>query len=78
MVGFGPGSDIDVLVECGPEARVGFFGLFDMEQELSVRFVGRKAELNAPIMAVEMSGRIDAKTGKRANAFFRAFQSLDR
>lgn len=45
---FGPGSDIDVLVEFEPEARVGFFELFDMEQELSVLFGGRKVEINTP------------------------------
>ena len=45
---FGPGSDIDVLVEFEPEARVGFFELFDMEQELSVLLGGRKVEINTP------------------------------
>jgi predicted nucleotidyltransferase len=41
---FGPDSDIDVLVEFEPEARVGlrFFG---MEQELS-EILGRKVDLN--------------------------------
>jgi len=45
---FGPDSDIDVLVEFEPGARVGFFELFDMEQELSSLFGGRKVEINTP------------------------------
>ena len=45
---FGPNSDIDVLVEFEPGARVGFFELFDMEQELSGLFGGRKVEINTP------------------------------
>ena len=32
---FGPQSDVDVLVEFEPEARVGYFELADMEGELS-------------------------------------------
>lgn len=41
---FGPDSDIDVLVEFEPDARVGlrFFGI---EQELS-EILGRKVDLN--------------------------------
>ena len=42
---FRPDSDVDVLVEFEPEARVGFFGLYDMEQELSSFFGGRKVDL---------------------------------
>lgn len=45
---FQPGSDIDVLVEFGPESKVGFFELFDMEQELSRLLGGRKVDLNTP------------------------------
>jgi predicted nucleotidyltransferase len=45
---FRPESDIDVLVEFEPESRVGFFELFDMEQELSRLLGGRKVELNTP------------------------------
>lgn len=43
---FGPDSDLDVLVEFEPGARVGlrFFG---MEQELS-EILGRKVELHTP------------------------------
>jgi uncharacterized protein len=41
-------SDIDVLVEFEPEAKVGFFELYDMEQELSDIFDGRKIDLNTP------------------------------
>ena len=39
---FGHDSDIDVLVEFMPDARVGFFELFDMEEELSHILGGRK------------------------------------
>jgi predicted nucleotidyltransferase len=45
---FGPDSDIDVLVEFEPTARVGFFDLFDMEQELSHILGGRKVDMNTP------------------------------
>ncbi len=43
---FGPESDVDVLVEFEPGARVGlrFFG---MERELS-ELLGRKVDLNTP------------------------------
>src|SRR4030065_106060 len=41
---FRPDSDIDVLVEFEPEARVGFFELYDMEQELSNIIGGRKVD----------------------------------
>ena len=43
---FGPESDIDVLVEFQPEARVGF-EFFEMEREVSEAF-GRTVELNTP------------------------------
>ena len=45
---FRPDSDVDVLVEFEPGARVGFFELYDMEQELSLLFGGRKVDLNTP------------------------------
>jgi hypothetical protein len=41
-------SDIDVLVEFEPTSKVGFFELYDMEQELSDIFGGRKVEINTP------------------------------
>lgn len=41
-------SDIDVLVEFEPGARVGFFKLFNMEEELSHIFRGRKVDLRTP------------------------------
>src|SRR5690606_34320661 len=44
---FGPDSDIDVLVEFEPGARVGLFKLVGMEQELSA-LLGRKVDLNTP------------------------------
>lgn len=45
---FGPRSDIDVLVEFEPGHVPGFFGLFDMEEELSRLFGGRKVDLRTP------------------------------
>ncbi len=44
---FGPGSDVDVLVEFEAGHVPGFFGLFEMEEELSAAF-GRKVDLNTP------------------------------
>ena len=41
---FGPGSDIDFLVEFEPEARVGFLKLARMQRELSA-IVNRKVDL---------------------------------
>lgn len=43
---FGPGSDIDVLVEFEPDARTGF-AFFGMQDELS-QMLGRKVDLNTP------------------------------
>jgi predicted nucleotidyltransferase len=45
---FQPGSDVDVLVEFEPGARVGFFELYDMEQELSRLLGCRKVDMNTP------------------------------
>jgi len=45
---FGPDSDVDVLVEFEPQARVGLFELYDMEQELSALLGGRKVDMNTP------------------------------
>ena len=45
---FGPKSDIDVLVGFKPDARVGFFELYDMEQELLHLLRGRKVDINTP------------------------------
>ncbi len=41
-------SDIDILVEFEPGDTPGFFKLFDMEQELSSLFNGRKVDLRTP------------------------------
>ncbi|MFW6118911.1 MAG: nucleotidyltransferase family protein [Planctomycetota bacterium] len=43
---FGPGSDVDVLVEFEPGARVGL-EFFRMERELS-EILGQKVDLNTP------------------------------
>jgi len=45
---FGPDSDIDVLVDFEPGHVPGFFRLFDMEEELSPLFGGRKVDLRTP------------------------------
>jgi len=45
---FSPESDIDVLVEFEAGCEPGFFGLFDMEQELSALLGGRKVDLRTP------------------------------
>lgn len=45
---FGPDSDIDVLVEFEPGHVPGFFRLFDMEEDLSSVFGGRKVDLRTP------------------------------
>jgi predicted nucleotidyltransferase len=42
-------SDIDVLVEFRPEARVGFFRLAEIEEELSGLLGGRKVDLHTPM-----------------------------
>jgi len=43
---FGPDSDVDVLVEFEPDARVGL-RFFELEQELAEVF-GRKVDLSTP------------------------------
>ncbi|MGH8391930.1 MAG: nucleotidyltransferase family protein [Pseudomonas sp.] len=45
---FRPDSDVDVLVEFEPGHVPGFFGLYDMEEELSSLFGGRKVDLRTP------------------------------
>jgi len=45
---FGPDSDIDVLVDFMPGHVPGFFRLFEMEEELSVIFGGRKVDMRTP------------------------------
>jgi hypothetical protein len=44
---FGPESDVDVLVEFDPDARIGLIRLAGMELELS-EMLGRKVDLNTP------------------------------
>jgi predicted nucleotidyltransferase len=45
---FRPESDVDVLVEFEPGHVPGFFRLFDLEEELSGLFGGRKVDLRTP------------------------------
>lgn len=42
---FTPDSDVDVLVEFEPGARIGLIGLAGIENELS-RLIGRKVDMN--------------------------------
>lgn len=44
---FGPDSDIDVLVKFEPDARIGYFRFFGIEQELT-NILGREVELFTP------------------------------
>jgi len=41
-------SDIDILIEFEPNKTPGFFGLFDMEAELSIILDGRKVDIRTP------------------------------
>ena len=45
---FSAKSDVDVLVEFEPGAKVSFFKLYDLEQELSQQLGGRKVDINTP------------------------------
>jgi predicted nucleotidyltransferase len=45
---FRPDSDVDILVEFEPGHVPGFFGLFDMQEELSTLFGGRTVDLRTP------------------------------
>ena len=44
---FGPNSDVDVLVEFEPGARVGLIRLSGLELELG-HIIGRKVDINTP------------------------------
>ena len=44
---FRPDSDVDVLVEFAPEARITLFDMVDLEQELA-EIVGRQVDLRTP------------------------------
>jgi len=45
---FGADSDVDVLVDFIPGHTPGFFGLFEMEEELSGLFGDRKVDMRTP------------------------------
>jgi predicted nucleotidyltransferase len=45
---FGADSDVDVLVDFIPGHTPGFFALFEMEEELSTLFDGRKVDMRTP------------------------------
>ena len=63
---FGPQSEVDLLVEFRPEARIGFLALSRMQRELSVLF-GRSVDLvpRAGLKAVIASSVI-CSAGSRA------------
>lgn len=44
---FRPDSDVDILVDFGPDVRIGLIGFAGMEIELSA-LLGRKVDLNTP------------------------------
>ena len=44
---FGPDSDVDVVVEFEPGARIGLLGMATLEIELS-EIIGRKVDLRTP------------------------------
>jgi predicted nucleotidyltransferase len=46
---FSDSSDIDVLVEFQPRRTVGFFGLAEIERELSQLLGGRRVDLRTPM-----------------------------
>jgi len=45
---FGPDSDIDVLVEFEEGRKISYFDLFDMEEDLSRIYGGRKVDVRTP------------------------------
>lgn len=45
---FGPQSDVDVLVVFEDGKVPGFFRIFELEEELSAMFDGRKVDLHTP------------------------------
>ena len=45
---FAADSDIDVLIEFEPGRTPGFFGMYDIEQELTAVFSGRQIDLRTP------------------------------
>ena len=44
---FNAESDIDILVEFQPDAQIGFFKMYDLEQELTT-LIGRRVDLRTP------------------------------
>jgi len=45
---FRPDSDVDMLVDFEPDARVGLLGMAEMEIELT-KMIGRKVDLRTPL-----------------------------
>jgi hypothetical protein len=45
---FEPDSDVDILADFAVGHTPGFFRLFEMEEELSIMFSGRKVDLRTP------------------------------
>jgi len=43
-----PDSDVDLLVEFNPESQPGLVGMYELEQELSALFGGRRIDIVNP------------------------------
>ena len=43
-----PDSDVDLLVEFNPESQPGLVGIYELEQELSALFGGRRTDIVNP------------------------------
>jgi hypothetical protein len=57
-----PNSDIDLLVEFNSECRPGLVGMYELEQELSALFGGRKIDLvNAKYLNRHIRDRVLAE-----------------
>jgi uncharacterized protein len=44
---FSAASDVDILIEFKPDASIGFFKMYDLEQELT-QIIGRQVDLRTP------------------------------
>ena len=64
----GPDSDIDLLVEFMPDAKVSLFGHFDAEQELS-KLVGKKVDL---VSKTALRGRVRNEILAEARSIYAA------
>ena len=59
-----PDSDVDLLVEFDPDRRPGLVGMYELEQELSVLFGGRRVDLvNRKYLNRRIRDRVLAEAG---------------